>query len=131
VNYLPVDHEAEDWEFAERLIPALIIAIQSGLSTMKIDELGINVIDLWRYFAPTYKKQMVARLEHIIKLAAQKRFAQFISYGEKGRSKNELRIHVADSFRSKPGILRARLSKQSRAFLEDLQSPQIAIVYDN
>jgi hypothetical protein len=71
---------------------------------------------------------MLSRLEYVIKLAAQKRFARFISYGGRGKSKNEVTFHVPDSLRTKPGHLRVLLSRQSRAFLEDLQSPQIAMM---
>ena len=130
VNYLPVDHEAEDWEFAERLIPELISRIQGGDASAKLDELGLAMIGLWKLFEGAYKRVMKGRLERVLKLAAQTRFSAYLSFGERGLPRNEVRFKTPANLIGKPGSLRTSLTRQARLFLEDLNSPQIAIVFD-
>lgn len=130
-NYLPVDHEAEDWEFAERLIPELIVHILRGSKTVDINTLGEAVIGTWGNFVSQYKKTMVSRIQKVIKRAAQTRFSQFITYSEKGKSKSFVQLTVSNGSKNNATALRSQLFRQSRKFLNDLQSPQIAILYED
>jgi hypothetical protein len=129
--FLPVDHESMDWEFAELIFPEIIAAILNGSALMRVDDLAKTFIRNWDFIAAAYKKQLLDRIRYVIRLASQKRFSPYITFGEKGSSNNEIKSKTPEKLNEAPATIRTQLQRRFRELMEDLNSPQIAMIYQD
>src|SRR5215469_9275614 len=128
--YLPVDHESLDWEFAEFMMPEIISAILRGDQVMTLEELAATVIRHWKIISAKYQTMLLDCMRRVLKQAAQKRFSSFMKFGEKGKKKNEVVLMIPQNLTENIAAQRAQLNKRLRDFMEDLNSPQIAMIYE-
>lgn len=129
-SFLPVDHDAEGWEFAEFVFPELISAILEGKEKVQADELASTFIRHWPLIANKYKKRLLDRIREVVRYAAQKRFSAYLRIGAKGTPKNEIQLVVPDDMKTNISKLRADLQRRFKDLMSDLKSPQIAIIYE-
>jgi hypothetical protein len=127
--FLPVDHESVDWEFAELIFPEIIAAVLNGSTLVRVDELAKTFIRNWDFIAAAYKRQLLDRIRYVIVVAAQRRFSPYITFGESGSSKNEVKIKPQEKLNESPSTIRTQLQRRFRELMEDLNSPQIAMIY--
>lgn len=130
-NFLPVDHEAADWEFAEFIMPEIIAAILNGEDVVTIDGLAETFIHHWSVINAKYRTTLLQRIRRIVKQAAQTRFSSYLRCGESEIPKNEVRLTIPDSAAKNRGSLRSQLQRRSKDFMNDLNSPQIAMVFED
>jgi len=131
VNFLPVDHESENWEFASFIFPEVIAAILEGRTTILVDDLAKTFIKNWDFIAAPYKKQLLERIRDVLKIAAQKRFSLFMNFGLKGASKSQITLLVPENLDESVSIVRSQLQRRFKDLMNDLDSPQIAIIYED
>jgi hypothetical protein len=129
-NFLPVDHESEDWEFAEYLIPEIIVSILQRETILRFDDIAPTFIRHWQLINGKYKTQLLDRIQRVAKLASQTRFSPYFVCGAKGMARNEARIKELTPDQ-KLAPLRNQLQKRFKELMDDLNSPQIAMIYED
>jgi hypothetical protein len=130
-NFLPVDHEAEDWEFAQPMLPEIIAAILDGKVEVLIDDLAKTFIRHWDFIDHDYKKKLLSRMYRVTKIAEQKRFSSYIRYDARGKQRNKIRLTIPDNSNQDASKLRMKLQRCLRDLMADLNSPQIAMIYED
>jgi hypothetical protein len=130
-NFLPVDHESENWEFAQYIFPEIIAAILNGNPTIRVDDVARSFIRHWDFIAAAYKKILLDKIRLILKIAAQKRFAPYITFGARGSSKRDIALKIPETLSENIGAVRFQLNRRLRDLLGDFNSPQIAIIYED
>jgi hypothetical protein len=125
-NFLPVDHESENWEFAQYIFPEIIASLLNG--NLRVEDVAKSFIRHWNFIAAAYRK---ALLRLVLKIAAQKRFAPYMTFGSKGSSKRDIVLKIPEKLNENPGAVRSQLRRRLRELMNDLNSPQIAIVYED
>jgi len=128
-NFLPVDRESELWEFAEQTIPEVVAAILRGEPEISVEELAVSFIKHWNFISLAYRADLKERIYNVLKIAAQNRFSEFVSFKQKGKSKHRMTLTIPPALSSSRPKLRARLQRQLRLLMTDLKSPQIPFVY--
>lgn len=130
-NFLPVDHESENWEFAQYIFPEIIASLLNGTETLRVEDVAKSFIRHWNFIAAAYRKALLERIRLVLKIAAQKRFAPYMTFGSKGSSKRDIVLKIPEKLNENPGAVRSQLRRRLRELMNDLNSPQIAIVYED
>jgi hypothetical protein len=54
-----------------------------------------------------------------------------MTFGSKGSSKRDIVLKIPEKLNENPGAVRSQLRRRLRELMNDLNSPQIAIVYED
>jgi hypothetical protein len=77
-SFFPVDGTSELWEYAEQIIPWLLVQMEGGATRILAEDVAHSIIPLWDTANRNFKQQIEPKIVTVLTYASQNEFAPYI-----------------------------------------------------